>query len=369
MGSKTPTSTSTTTSQVPAEFQQFQNELGNAGINAVMGMSPADTQSPYGTLAPMNQAQLTGMGMTIGRGLSGSPLQDAAQGRAYSSLMDGPSSDPYATATNPYMGMTNDAAAYVNPYANQQNDSAFQSNDYQGYGPRFQEMLGTSNNAIADAFARGTGAQTTANFARAGAQGGSAQHEAEAANALQLGGLLSNNTNGLLQQQFNQSAGLNENALNRQTQATDNRLNRATGAMQNTLNNQYNSGENFLNRNLSAFGNQQGLASNSYNNSQNNISNLLSQVPALSGLDYRDAAAVSGAGNQQFAYAQSALDALNQQNSAYNNFGLNQWNQLANVFHGVLGNGGTTTTSSSNNGSNGFGQMAGGLLSLASLFK
>ena len=269
--------------------------------------------------------------MTIGRGLSGSPLEDAGQGYAYRALNGGPDADPYATQANPYLGLTNSAAD--------------QNNQYMGWGPAFDQMLQTSNNALADSFARGTGAQTSANFARAGAQGGSAQHEAEAANATQLAGVLSNNTNGMLQNQFNQSAGLREAQIGRQTNARD----------------------AWLGRNLGAFGQQQALASGSYNNSMGNLSNILGQVPGLSGLDYRNAAAVSGVGNQQFGYNQTALDGLNNQWQNATNFPMTQLNNYLNAFRGVLGNGSQSTQTQGGNSTT--GQTVGALLGAASLFK
>lgn len=287
--------TSTSVQELPAWAQPIAQDIWNNGSQAIGNQDPTAAQSPYPTVAPMNQAQLTGMGMTLGRGLSGSPLEDSGQGYANYMLGKGPQADPYSTQANPYMG----------------------------YGPAFQDMLTTSNNALADSFARGTGAQTTANFARAGAQGGSAQQEAETANANQLAGILGNNTNSLLQSQFNNSGNM--------------------------------------------FAQQQALASNSYGNSMGNLNNILGQVGALSGLDYRNAAAVSGVGNQQFGYSQSQFDALNNQyNSAYQQ-PFRQTDQYLALLRGVLGNSGSSTVTGSSGGSS-MGQMAGAGLGLASLF-
>jgi len=306
-------STTTSVQELPAWAQPIAQQLWNSGSQTIGAMDPSQAQSPYPTVAPMNQAQQTGMGMTLGRGLSGSPLEDAAQGNAYQRLTQGAQADPYSTMSNPYMGM---------------------QNPYEGYGPAFQQMLTSSNNALADSFARGTGAQTTAQFARAGAQGGSAQQEQETNNANQLAGILGNNTNSMLQNQFNQSAGLNEN---------------------------------YLNRNLAAYGQQQGLASNSYNQSQNGLNNLLQQIPALTGLDYRNAAAVSGVGNQQQQYSQSIFDALNNQYQQAYNAPLTQLDQYGALVRSILGNSGSSTVTG-NQGGSGWGQALGGAASLASLF-
>lgn len=93
------------------------------------------------------------------------------------------------------------------------------SNPYAGINPYLSQMIDTSNAKITDNYKRGTASQTDAQYARAGAYGGSNYNDAVSRNQQDLAGALGANTNQLLGQNYTQSAGLAENALNRQLTA------------------------------------------------------------------------------------------------------------------------------------------------------
>lgn len=269
-------------------MKPYQQQLFADGQSAINGMRAEDQESPYGRIAPLNQAQQTAQNMQIGRAQSGSPLESAAQGYAFNQLQNG--------------GGVNQAAQ--------------QSNEYMGYGPRFQEMLSNSNNAIADSFARGTAAQTDARFSNAGAYGGSAWNETQRNNADQLGGMLTSNTNQMLQNQFNQSAGLRESQIGRQAGAFD--------AMQG--------------RNLQTMG----------------------MAPQLAGMDYNNIAQMQAAGDRQYQYQQANLDQLNSDYDNRINFGMNQLDRGLGLLRGVAGNSGMSTMTQPRQSTN-WGGMLGGL--------
>ncbi len=118
-------------------------------------------------------------------------------------------------------------AAVLNATQGNMNPYATQMNPYGGNNPYLQQMIGNSNDQIAQNFAKGTQAQADSAAARQGAFGGSAYEENRMDNSKTLGNMLSNNTNSLLQQQYNNSQGIAENALNRATGAYDSTQNRA----------------------------------------------------------------------------------------------------------------------------------------------
>lgn len=104
---------------------------------------------PYETVAPFTQDQLSAMDAVRKRAQAGSPLVNAAQAEQQATI-GGQYLNP---STNPYLQQTYDQAA----------------------------------GRMADAFSRGTAAQTDATFARAGAFGGSAWNEMQGANQRALG--------------------------------------------------------------------------------------------------------------------------------------------------------------------------------------
>jgi hypothetical protein len=218
--------TTTSTQQAPEWARPYQQSTFNDLRNAINGQSAEDQVSPYGTVTPQNQAQLTAYNMGIGRALSGSPIETGAQQFAYEQ-MSGNNMNPYATEANIYMGQ--------NPY--------------------LEQMISKSNNSIADSFARGKAAQTDSQFARAGTYGGSAWNEIRRNNESDLFGMLQSNTNDLYSKQYDRSAGLMENALNRATQGYESAQGRgmqATGMAQQLAGMDYNN----IDR-MSQYGNQQ----------------------------------------------------------------------------------------------------------------
>ncbi len=186
--------TSTNKFEPPGYTQQpWQDFLTNAQGLANKGITPYEGQR----VAELNPMQGAGYQMLNDYMLQGTP-ERAAGGAAVLNATQG-NMNPYATQANPYGG--------DNPY--------------------LRSMINNSNDAISQNFAKGTAAQTDASAAMQKGFGGSAYNEHVQDNNKTLGGLLSSNTNNLLQQQYNNSQGIAENALNRATGAYDNTQNRA----------------------------------------------------------------------------------------------------------------------------------------------
>ena len=119
---------------------------------------------PYETVAPFAQDQMSAMDMVRQRAMAGSPVTNAAQGQALSTIQG----DYLNPQTNPYLQQTYDLAA----------------------------------DRMGDAFSRGTAAQTDANFSRAGAFGGSAWQEAQEGNQRAFGDSLANLGNQVFGQNY-----------------------------------------------------------------------------------------------------------------------------------------------------------------------
>lgn len=107
---------------------------------------------PYETVAPFTQDQQSAMDAVRQRATAGSPVVNAAQQQTLNTIQG----DYLNPQTNPYLQQTYDLAA----------------------------------DRMGDAFSRGTAAQTDANFARAGAFGGSAWQEAQEGNQRAFGDAL-----------------------------------------------------------------------------------------------------------------------------------------------------------------------------------
>lgn len=107
---------------------------------------------PYETVAPFTQDQQSAMDAVRQRATAGSPVVNAAQEQMMNTIQG----DYLNPQTNPYLQQTYDLAA----------------------------------DRMGDAFSRGTAAQTDANFARAGAFGGSAWQEAQEGNQRAFGDAL-----------------------------------------------------------------------------------------------------------------------------------------------------------------------------------
>lgn len=136
------------------------------------------------TYAGLNDAQNSAIQGIINRAQSGSPLVSTAQ-NAVQNIAGG--GGQFQSGQNAYMG--------ENPY--------------------LDAMIAKQTGDISDAYARGTGAQTMAQFRNAGAFGGSAQAEQTAANNKTLADSIANASNQARMQNYQQSAQLAENALNR----------------------------------------------------------------------------------------------------------------------------------------------------------
>jgi len=190
MAGSPPSSTTSVTTNIPAWAEPYQQQIWQQGYDAIGNLTAEDTQSPYGTISPWNQAQQTATDMQMGLALAGNPLQYAGQGFAYNTLMNG-GQNPYADQANPYVG--------DNPYLQ----------------ATAQNVAGN----MANAYETGTRATRDAQAARMGGYGSSgwdAQRQRdEGAFAQQLG----NTMNQLYGDEYNRSANLYEQGLNRATNA------------------------------------------------------------------------------------------------------------------------------------------------------
>lgn len=190
MAGSPPSSTTSVTTNIPAWAEPYQQQIWQQGYDAIGNLTAEDTQSPYGTISPWNQAQQTATDMQMGLALDGNPLQYAGQGFAYNTLMNG-GQNPYANQANPYVG--------DNPYLQ----------------ATAQNVAGN----MANAYETGTRATRDAQAARMGGYGSSgwdAQRQRdEGAFAQQLG----NTMNQLYGDEYNRSANLYEQGLNRATNA------------------------------------------------------------------------------------------------------------------------------------------------------
>lgn len=107
---------------------------------------------PYEQVAPFTQDQSAAMDAVRARATAGSPVVNAAQQQALSTIQ----------------------GDYLNPQSN----------------PYLQQTYDLAADRMGDAFSRGTAAQTDANFARAGAFGGSAWQESQEGNQRAFGDAL-----------------------------------------------------------------------------------------------------------------------------------------------------------------------------------
>jgi hypothetical protein len=269
--------TSTTTQALPSWLQPYQEGLFSAGQQAINQMSPDDMESPYGDVSPWNQAQQTASNMIIGRGLQGSPTQDAAQGYMMDSL----------------------SGSHMSPYAGAQNS-------FGGYSPQFSSMLQSSNDAISDSYAKGVGASNNIRFNKAGTLGGSAWQQTTADNEARLASSLADNTRNMMDGQWQRSAGLEESRLGRQEGAYQSMMGRNAG--------------------------------------------MLGLAPQFQQMDYNDLNQALGAGDRQYQYQQSVLDAMNNNYQNSVNFPLSQVDRGLGLLRGVAGNSGTSTLVQPRNG-------------------
>jgi hypothetical protein len=197
---------------------------------------------------------------------------NAARGQISNTLgggyLEGPGSNPYAgldvPAMNPYIG--------GNQHMNQ--NTTTDRNAFAGNNPYFRDTMNTGLEDIANAYQRGTAADTKSAFTRAGVFGGSAHRDTQANNEAALGKSLSGFADSMLNQQYNRSAGLEDSFLGRDVQNQQFNKGQNASLMENQLNRgfqNFNSGidrgmqgwEGERNRMMGAVGagqNEQGMA-------------------------------------------------------------------------------------------------------------
>jgi hypothetical protein len=206
----------TTTDSGPPKWatQYYQNNLHRAQQVA---------NQPYqnynqARVADFTAPQQMGFDATMNRALRGNPLNQQAQNQLSQTM--GASSGNVTAGFNPYAGS--------NPY--------------------MQGMIDKSQQDITRGFNNAT-QNTDAQFARAGAFGGSAWQQQQENNSRALAEALANNSNSMRFQDYGLQSQLGENAVNRNMQAQ-----------------QFNVGTRGqdLNRNLSAIGMAPGLAQSDY---------------------------------------------------------------------------------------------------------
>jgi len=189
MGSKQPSNVTTTTTNIPEWLKPHQQEIWNQGMSAINGWSPQSQEAPIPAVSPLNQAQLTGDAMLLGRGLGGSPLQDAAQGFAFQGLRGG-LGNPFATMSNSYMGNN----------------------------PMLQNVANNITNQQASAYEKGTRASRDARYAMSHGYNSSAHQQERERDEANLSDSIGKTMTNLYYGDYNRSGDLMENQLNRATQ-------------------------------------------------------------------------------------------------------------------------------------------------------
>jgi len=187
----------TTTTSSAGDFATPYWQQYLSGLNQTLGANPI---TPYGgpTVAPQNQMQQTANDMGYNLATGGSPAGNMANA-AIIGQASGALNNPYATTLNPYLG--------TDPYT--------------------QQVINSTNSNMADAYQKGTAAQTAGAFNQAGAYGGSAYQDTMAQNNKAFANALGTTDSNLLNQNYYNNA-----------QLAEDQLNRSTGALQNTYGNQ-----------------------------------------------------------------------------------------------------------------------------------
>lgn len=190
MAGGAPSNTTSTTTNIPESLQGYLPQIFEWQMGAINDRTPEDTQSPYGTIAPWNQAQQTATDMQMGMALNPDPTQNAGLNYAQN-VLDSGGYNPYGAQNNEYIGL--------NPYLSQ-----------------------TARNVASDmsmGYETGTRATRDAQAARSGGYGSSAwdaqRQRDEGAFAQQLGNTLNN----LYSSEYNRSGDLRSQDLSRQTNA------------------------------------------------------------------------------------------------------------------------------------------------------
>lgn len=144
-------------------------------------------QAPFNPIAGLNPTQQYGLDWTRNLAVGGSPGTNAAQAMTLNTLTGG-YQNPAATAQNRFQPMDN---------------------------PYLQQMIGSAQDDIVNAYRRGTAAQTDAMAARSGIYGGTSHLEQQQMNQDQLLKGLSGIETQFRMPAYQQATGLEENAINR----------------------------------------------------------------------------------------------------------------------------------------------------------
>ena len=65
MAGSPPSSTTSVTTNIPAWAEPYQQQIWQQGYDAIGNLTAEDTQSPYGTISPWNQAQQTATALRV----------------------------------------------------------------------------------------------------------------------------------------------------------------------------------------------------------------------------------------------------------------------------------------------------------------
>jgi hypothetical protein len=195
--------TSQVTNAPPAWYSNAaQGYLNRAGEVAGQDYTPYTGQR-VADLSPVTRGAIGGLWDLA----NGHPMGDDAVNMTRRTLQGG-YSNPFAGAQG-----GKDVSTQRNSFGNPNVQS--QRNQFAGENPYFMQQLDRGQSKIADAYKRGTSADTTRMFNLSGAFGGSAHQNAvknnEEALAEQLGGF----TSGMLNDQYQRTAGLEESHLGR----------------------------------------------------------------------------------------------------------------------------------------------------------
>lgn len=185
-----PSTTTNTTTNIPESLQGYLPQIFDWQMGAINDRTPEDTQSPYGTIAPWNQAQQTATDMQMGMALNPDPTQNAGLNYAQNTL---------------------DSGGY-NPYG-------AQSNEFIGMNPYLDQMAQNVSGNMANAYETGTRATRDAQAARSGGYGSSAWDAQRTRDEQAFGSTLGNTLNNLYSGEYNRSGDLRAQDLTRQTGA------------------------------------------------------------------------------------------------------------------------------------------------------
>jgi hypothetical protein len=343
--------TSTQVKEVPTWAQPY----ALAGLQQGTQLAQRPYQEFSGmTQAPMNQAQVTGLGMTQGRAISGNPLQDAA-GKYMLNTFSGGNTNPIAgqqtsIAANPMMGQIN--AQSVAPTQNAM---------YGLDNPYLNARIGQVGSDIQDNYAHGTAAQTDSAFARDQAFGGSAYNETVGRNNASLAGALAKSASDMRMQDYTAQQGLAENYASRGQQSA--LANQSAGLQAQQAN--LGSYESAINRGVGA--QQTDLARNAglYGQQQANAMGQLGYVLPFANQDYTDATQMYQSGAPQNAYTQSLLSDARARWQGQQDYPSSQLDSFWRNFSNAVGNSAQSTVTQGNNNAgwmqalSGFGVGAG----------